>query len=260
MLRVARRDGSTASVTIRQAWDRGDIQAMTKNSPARATGAHVSIVGHITAEELRRELDVTDAANGFANRFLFVCARRSKALPEGGAMPEEQLQTLAVQVREALRFASVQPELRRDPSARNLWHEVYEELSDGKPGLVGAVTSRAEAQVMRIACVYALLDLSGQVRQEHLEAALSVWTYCAASARYIFGDATGDPVADEILQALRGSRRGMTRTEIRDIFGRHKIAAHIERGLATLERMGLARHSAVPTGGKPAERWAACAI
>ena len=35
---------------------------MTKNSPARATGAHISIIGHITDEELRRYLSSTEAA------------------------------------------------------------------------------------------------------------------------------------------------------------------------------------------------------
>jgi hypothetical protein len=35
------------------------------------------------------------------------------------------------------------------------------------------------------------------------EAALTLWRYCDASARYIFGDLVGDPVADTILRALR---------------------------------------------------------
>ena len=36
------------------------------------------------AEALVRLLDATESANGFANRFLWVCVRRSKCLPEGG--------------------------------------------------------------------------------------------------------------------------------------------------------------------------------
>ena len=88
--------------------------------------------------------------------------------------------------------------MRRDDQARDLWGRVYPELSDGKPGLLGAVTSRAESQVMRLACVYALLDCSAEIRVEHLNAALAVWQYCHDSARFIFGDSLGDPTANEI--------------------------------------------------------------
>ena len=57
---------------------------MTKTNPAQATEAHISILGHITKDELLRELNGGDAANGFANRFLWVCAKRGQYLPEGG--------------------------------------------------------------------------------------------------------------------------------------------------------------------------------
>jgi hypothetical protein len=57
VLKHTERQGNTLSVILRQAWDgTGAIRALTKNSPARATGAHVSMIGHITAEELRRYL------------------------------------------------------------------------------------------------------------------------------------------------------------------------------------------------------------
>ena len=83
-LRVLSRDGNTLSALIRQAWDGLPMRALTKNSRAEATGAHVSIIGHITRDELRRYLDATERANGFGNRFLWVCVRRSKELPDGG--------------------------------------------------------------------------------------------------------------------------------------------------------------------------------
>ena len=59
---------------------------MVKNSPAKATGAHISIVGHITRDELRRLLTQTESANGFANRFCWLAVKRSKCLPDGGAI------------------------------------------------------------------------------------------------------------------------------------------------------------------------------
>jgi hypothetical protein len=52
VLRRMESDGNSLSAVIRQAWDSGDLETVTKNSPTRATGAHVSILGHITREEL----------------------------------------------------------------------------------------------------------------------------------------------------------------------------------------------------------------
>ncbi len=75
LLKVMGRDGNTLSALIRQAWDGGHLRTLTKNSPLKATEAHISIIGHITKGELVRHLTETEAANGFANRFLFACAR-----------------------------------------------------------------------------------------------------------------------------------------------------------------------------------------
>ena len=41
--------------------------------------------------------------------------------------------------------------MRRDAEAQVMWAEIYDELSEGKPGLFGAITARAEVQVMRLA-------------------------------------------------------------------------------------------------------------
>jgi len=52
----------------------------------------------------------------------------------------------------------------------------------------------------------------------------------------------GDPVADEILRALRGaSEEGMTRTDISNFFGRHRSSAQIDASLAALAGAGKAK-------------------
>jgi hypothetical protein len=256
-LRMMARDGNTLSVVIRQAWDTGDLRTMTKNSPASATGAHVSIVGHITRDELRRELSATDMGNGFANRNLWVCAARSKELPEGGDLTDGQLVPFAERLREAVSFARNVSEMKRDPATKEMWARTYHELTSGAPGLLGAVTSRAEAQTMRLACHYALLDQSAVVRVEHLLAALALWEYCEASARFIFGDVLGDPTADAILQALRNAPKGLDRTAISYLLGRHKSGIEISRALTTLQEHGLARKGppSQDTAGRPREVW-----
>lgn len=116
--------------------------------------------------------------------------------------------------------------------------------------------SRAEAQVMRLACLYALQDMSSVVRPEHLTAALALWEYCEASARYILGQRLGDPLADELLSALRKHANGMTRTEIRDWCVRNRKSYEIDRALAVLQKRNLARMEESHTFGRPpTERW-----
>ena len=231
VLQVAERESNTLSAVVRQAWDTGSLQILTKKQPARATDAYISIIAHITKDELRRLLTDTAAGNGFGNRFLWVCARRSKLLPEGGALHTLDFTALTRRVQSALAFSRGVHRIQRDDQARAIWREVYADLSEGKPGLLGAVTSRAEAQTMRLACIYALLDSSEMVRAEHLMAALAVWQYCEDSARFIFGDALGDVMADEILRELRSRAEGMTRNDIREYFQRHKSSAEIGRAL-----------------------------
>jgi hypothetical protein len=254
-LRVLERDGNTLSAVVRQAWDKGNLRTLTKNSAAVATGAHISIIGHITADELRRYLTRTEAGNGFANRFLFCCVKRSKCLPDGGGDVDlaPYAQRLAIIANKARTFGRV----TFDDVARAAWHQVYPDLSEGRPGLLGAVTSRAEAQTLRLALIYALLDSSDQIRAEHLRAALAVWEYCEASARYVFGDSVGDPVADDLLRAIRSSgANGMTRTEMRDLFRRNRSGAEIGAALELLSRLGhIHNHQVDDTGGRPAEVW-----
>jgi hypothetical protein len=256
-LRVMAREGSTLSTTIRQAWDTGDLRVLTKNSPAQATGAHISIFGHITRDELLRFLTSTDTANGFANRFVWVCSRRSKSLPEGGNIQSVDFAPLTRRLAEVAAAARNIGEVRRDDGARNIWREVYGALSEGKPGLLGSVTGRSEPQVLRLSLVYALLDGAKVISTQHMLAALAAWDYCEASARFIFGDSLGYPEADRILAALRANTQGLTRTEIRDLFGRNEREPVIQAGLTALEERGLARRDTLQTGGRPTERWSA---
>lgn len=217
---------------------------------------HVSIIGHITKDELLGHLDSTEVANGFANRFLWVCVRRSKVLPEGGRTPEAELQALAERLTSALAFAWDVGEVRRDAAAMALWAEVYADLSDGKPGLFGAVTARAEAQVLRLSLIYALLDCSPLITTDHLTAALAVWDYCEASARYVFRDATGDPTADRIFAALR-TDGPKTQNDLIDLFGRNVPAARIDGALETLLRARRVASHKEETSGRPRTVWRA---
>jgi hypothetical protein len=255
-LRVLDREGNTLSAQVRQAWDSGNLRVLTKSKAARATDAHVSILGHVTREELLKYLSQTEQANGFANRILWATVRRSKLLPDGGEIHRLDLSDVTRRLREAAEFARTVGEMGRSGLARDIWHAVYPRLARDRLGLFGAVTSRAEAQTMRLALVYALLDRSRVIEAEHLSAGLAVWSYCEASAGLIFGDALGDLTADEVLKAVRTAARGLTRTELSSRFGRNKSASEINRALTVLMQHGLVRSEKEDaSAGRPAERW-----
>lgn len=257
-LTVMGREGNILSAVIRQAWDDGNLSPLTRNSPVKATNAHISLVGHITKDELLARLDDTSKANGFANRFLWALVKRSKELPEGGAVPEDVLQSLAERLSRVISFSRSVSEVKRDEKARELWREVYHDLSEGKPGLLGAVLSRAEAQVLRLSVIYALLDTSATVRVEHLKAALAIWEYCERSAVLIFGQRLGDPTADRILEALKNAGPiGMSDNDIVELFGRHKAASELARAKNLLLGLGLATRETEQTGGRPRTVWKA---
>ena len=255
VLKQTLRQGNTLSTVLRLAWDGRDLRTLTKNSPARATGAYVSLVGHITSDELRRYLTETESANGFGNRHVFVCSDRSKLLPEGGRVDPAAWEALRDELVGALAFARATGEVRRDSEAREIWFEVYGELSEGRPGLAGALLARAEAHVMRMALLYALLDRSPTIGAPHLLAALALWEYCERSVKFVFGDTLGDPVADDLLRLLRGCPSGVTRTEIRDYFQRNANAERVGRALSLLLQHKLARQEKEQSGGRPGERW-----
>lgn len=247
-LKVMNRQGNTLSTVIRRAWDEGNMQALTKNSPAKATSAHISIIAHITRDELLRVLTDTEKASGFANRFIWLCVQRSKFLPDGNQVPDFLVNRLVKKTHEAVEFARTVGEMHRDEEAAELWRSEYERLSEAKPGLYGAMIARSEPQVMRLGCIYALLDKSDMVRKEHLRAALALWEYSENSCRYIFGGSTSDPTEAEILGALEQGE--MTQTEVYHLFDGNTPSHVYKNALTKLYRQGLITYEKrKPKGG-----------
>lgn len=257
VLKVAERNGNTITDVLRRAWDDGDLRTLTKQSPTRATGAHVTVVGHITIGELNKLLSETDAINGFGNRFLWLVVRRSKLLPEGGNLHKTDLSKLVLSLRRALDFARTSTQVGRTPDADALWRDVYPILTADRPGRLGALTNRAEAYVLRLALVYAALDSSRLMEVQHLRAALAVWDYCERSAKFIFGETLGDRVQDRLRDELTwAGSNGLSLSRIRDIFNRNEPSYRLRNALQSLQRAGLARSECFPNNpGRPLTFW-----
>jgi Protein of unknown function (DUF3987) len=214
MLHTINRAKGHLSSLLRCAWDSGHLRMLDGSSPLHATNTHITLIAHITERELAQHLDPTDAHNGFANRCLWTSVHRSQCLPSGGTLSPDELTPIVHELREALDWAGTPPTdivMNRDQAAKSLWEQCYPDLSQARPGLFGAATSRAEAQVLRLSAVYAALDRSAIITAPHLEAALAVWEYCSASASLLFGTSTGDPTADRIKLAIEESKDGLSR-------------------------------------------------
>jgi hypothetical protein len=257
VLHVLGREKSHLSPLLRCAWDNGHLRTLDRHQPLQATGTHISLVGHITQQELAQHLHRTDAHNGFVNRCLWTCVRRSQCLPEGSNPDSEQLSRLARELRGTVDWLArtEQKPFHRDQAARKLWRDVYETLSEGCSGLYGAATRRAEAQVLRLSGIYAALDSSPVIQPLHLQAALAVWDYCSDSAALIFHGSTGDAVVDRIRRALDEAPEGLTKKEIRALFHGHVSSERIDMALQTLTSQGLVSKRSTPGKGRPATLW-----
>jgi len=141
--------------------------------------------------------------------------------------------------------------------AKTWWIAMYEELSQATPGLAGSLLDRGEAQVRRIAALYALLDSQSMVGEKHLYAALALWNYAMASAKHIFGHCLGDYVADTILSAVRKSETGLSDTDISYLFNRHEGAGRLAQAKDHLQSKGLIEAKAQTTDGRPRIVWVA---
>ena len=230
VLQSMKREGNTVSVILRQAWDGSRIAVLRRKDPIDVDGAHISMIGHITLPELHRLLASVEISNGLANRCLWVYADREKLLPEGGSTAN--LSGPIAQLNAAITAARDRGRMERDTAARDLWACIYADLSQEPPGKLGELVSRGEAQVMRLALLFALLDKSAVIACPHLEAALALWRYCEASAAFIFAENILSTKAGKILDALKSGPLSMS--QMHELFARNAKKSEIENALAEL--------------------------
>ncbi|WP_245576386.1 DUF3987 domain-containing protein [Desulfovibrio cuneatus] len=248
-LACIKREGNTLSMGIRCFWDSGDYAPLTKNNPVLVKGAHISIITHITMQELAVCLGEVQAVNGFGNRFLWVCARRAKLVPLPSRMPEAELAPMQRELWRLVAHAQKRGAMKMHSTALELWEHCYPELSKEHSGLAGSIVNRAEAQTLRLALVYALLDGADHIAESHLKAALAMWQYAQASALYIFGDKAADPLEEKVLEALKNGP--LTATELNRVFSGHISKDRLQPILQQLEaqrRIAIAKQK---NGGRP---------
>jgi hypothetical protein len=257
LMTVSAREGNTASMVVRQAWDGQTLESPSKKSPLRAENAFLSFIGHITPKELLATLTTTDRANGLANRFMFLAVRRSKELPEGGE--DVSLTEIGERLIKARSVVLEHPgemrEMCRNAEAKHLWAVHYHYLITHSEDMTGAILSRAEAHVLRLSMLYALLDCSPDIQSVHVRAALAFWDYCKRSVEFYFGGSSGDPDGDRIVE-FACEHGQIMRSNVHQLFNRNRTAEWEAGKLAQLVREGkLIPDTGLDQQGHACEIW-----
>jgi hypothetical protein len=257
-LKAANRELSTLSPTLRTAWDARPLAILTRTAPARASTAHITVIGHITQHELRRHITQTELANGYLNRILIVACRRQRLLPEGGDQDPLHGTGLDRLLAGTLKHARHTGHVRLDPDAREQWHHAYHQLAtQPEDQNVAQITARAEAHIIRLALIYTLADGATHISPPHLSAALALHDYAARSASWALSGATGQPLAEQIHTALQQHPEGLTRSQISQALNHNQPAGEIDHALTALHTAGRVTKTQIPTGGRPAQLWTA---
>jgi hypothetical protein len=251
LLGVMKREGSILSPTLRDAWDGVPLGRFLAREDSLVPWHHVGCLAHVTPAELRDKLTDVDAANGFGNRFLWLAVRRTRLVPFPVA-PAGLIGAHVEALHRAIAEAQTPGELAFTAAAASRWEDLYAELA-ARPryGLAGALTARAEAHIARLALVYALLDRSRAIDVAHLAAAEALWDYADRSARFLFGDSTGDAVADLIRAYL--AEGPASREDLRQATGVRE-ATRLASAIQLLVGLGLAKVSKGQARGRAGRR------
>ena len=244
---------------ITKAWDSGALETATKKESMRCAAPHVSIVGHITPDELFDRLDKRLLDNGFSNRWLYVLIKRTAVVPRPRP-PQELPQVVAAadRVVSAARDAAANwsGEVSLSPGAAQVFDETYEVMAAQRfAGAVGKQSARWAPQMFKLALVFAALSGSVQISREDLLAARAVWAYAHRSSVAFLSGMTGNEYADRLLAMWRETDYAdLTLTDIDDMFSKHMSAHKRAKMLDRLARDGLITRAVAqsPRGGRPA--------
>ncbi len=251
-MRAGRSERSTLFQTMREAWDGVDLATMSKNSRRTATEPHISVVAHITPEELSKLQTDADVYGGSWNRFLWIASKRARLRPHGGDF--DDLGDLQARIRSVVTRARNVGRMRRTPAADRLWEaEYYRRAEVRAGGVVGAIVGRAEPQLLRLAMLAALCREEDVVDVEDLAAAVALWRYVEDTVRMLFAGCE-DPLVTRVVEAIRAAP-GISRSALHRLTAKAMPAASFVAVLEKAAATGAVESEKVETGGRPREVW-----
>ena len=246
VLAQSRRDGNTLSTALRDVWDGVSIRPAVKTSRVYATDPHIALSVAITPGELRAKLSAGELSNGFANRFMFMWAERTRLLPFPTATPQTEVDDLARRIAAVIDFSkgnqpNIKDEIRVGLSADAVqrWVGLYSgELNTRDSGeRVNALLDRRAPTLLRIAMLLALTDQTHMVEVKHIDAALAWIRYWTDSVRFIFAS-DDDEAASLELTGLAERIVGFLRQ--RDRASRTLISTECFKGHQTKDTINTA--------------------
>lgn len=257
-LRVSQKESSILSPTLRCAWDSKTLSNITKSDGhLTAKDHHISVIGHITIDELKKNLGGVELTNGFSNRFLWLYVERYRIRSIGTQLRMSELESEISLLRSSICESREIKEVKIDFAATELWESIYWDCESlDFPGSLGEVSSRVSSHVLKIALILSLSDSSTEIRAEHLEASKKFWDLCEASCMHVFGDFKISRDATRLLLELKSRPLGMTRTEISQLFQNNRKKRQIDSVLSELRNQeSVVSFLHKPPSKKPAEIW-----
>ena len=200
VLAQGKREGNTLLPALRDVWDGGNIQPLTKGRGMWSTHPHIALHGNITPGELQARIEAREINGGTFNRILMVWAERTcmVALPE--PTDTSVVAGFARRIEDAIRWARGSYPTTRDsrkasmtPAAAHLWESLYTELKRPHPAgdLVAAATERRAPICLRIALIHAVLEKSLMITPDHIRVGHAWAQYGAATAAYVLAGMGG---------------------------------------------------------------------
>jgi hypothetical protein len=256
IFKVMHREGNTLSEVLRRLYDGGDISPMTKREPIIVTEPHVTLIGHITRDELVLVMKPTEILNGLVNRFLWMLVRRSKSIahpiPMDGADVARIGKELAKLVIAAHTINNGDGRVDFDQAGYDLWTAVYPEFAVERRGILDNILSRGAVIVRRLAMTYAMLDGYDLIKPEHIEAALALWRYSVDSVTIIFGQREADPRAQKLIDFLPEDGSPVGREQIiTECFGKNILKPDLDVVInALMQGNRIYSKSVPPKGGR----------
>lgn len=259
------REGSTLTELLRQLWEDHRGATMTRKDPLKVSGAHLSVVGHVTPADLLALASKESIANGTMNRFLAVWSERSgpqRTRVDRHAVARARRE-LGPLLRDSVAFGRTLGHVEFSDEAGEHWDALVAEFDREPVTMVDELSQRAPSYLARLALVFAIVDQVDRIALAHLRAAEEMWRYSVQSWAHVYGDRVGDPLAEKILAHLADAGLdGLTRSEVRSTLSKAQIA-RLDDVRLSLEGAGLIWTEKIPpseVGGRPVEIWRAVQI
>lgn len=245
LIKMGKVENSILSQVMRTAFDGDKLEYRVskikgKESTVAIDNAHVSLIGHITADELLQVLTVGSDKTGELNRIQFVLSLDSKFVSEAKSnfLYENitELQALRTRLLECRRWAAEKRIKFTEPLYECLDNYTEQLEHDLRSGKEKAINARLALYLRKWIARFAVMDMTDVATVAHYDRAMKVVAYLRAANEYVLGewlDGVDKDLIDKAILTIKESQGGATRASIgKELFGSHWTVDKVEGVLA----------------------------